>query len=139
MSSGMVNPEEFRSARFRALRLLSAYYELTLQLRERFGAQDPVDLTMLVLIALGDLGSVPMDAELLAEKLAASRSTVDRRLKPFLDQGVVLKEREGKATVFRLGEDILWNPTPPPGVAADLTEEMVQTLMELIFELINEE
>ncbi|MXN66231.1 hypothetical protein GR183_15050 [Stappia sp. GBMRC 2046] len=137
--SGTVNPEEFRSARFRALRLLNAYYELTLQLRERFGAHDPVDLTMLVLIALGDLGSVPMDAELLAEKLAASRSTVDRRLRPFLDQGVVVKEREGKGTVFKLGADILWNPEPPAGVAVDLTEEMVQTLMELIFDLINEE
>lgn len=123
----------------RALRLLGAYYDLTLQLKERFGAEDPLDLVMIVLIAIGDLGDVPMDAELLTEKLSSSRSTVDRRLRRFLDAGVVIKERQGKSAFFRLGAGIIDNPQGNRPGGADITVDMVATLMNLVRDLANEE
>ncbi|MBA5778337.1 hypothetical protein H2509_14500 [Stappia sp. F7233] len=130
---------ESPGARHRALRLLGAYYDLTLQLKERFGAEDPIDLVMVVLIAIGDLGDVPMDAELLTEKLGASRSTVERRLRGFLDRGLVVKERQGKAALFRLGPGVIDNPQGRWPGGADITAEMVGTLMNLVRDLVNEE
>lgn len=126
-------------ARFRAARLFGAYYDLTLQLKERFGAEDPIDVVMIVLLGIGDLGGLPMDADLLAEKLQTSRSTVDRRLRRFLDAGVVLKERQGKLTVFRLGPNVIENSDVARQGSIDMTREMVRTVMDLVFDLTSDD
>ena len=63
------------------------------QIQDHLGVEDVSDVLMLVLIGIADLRGAPMDAELLAEKLLSSRSTVERRLRSYLASGRVLKER----------------------------------------------
>lgn len=124
---------------YRLRRLLEVYYDLTLQMQDRLGAGDANDVLLLVLVAIGDLRGAPMDAELLAEKLESSRSTVERRLKPYLDRGTVRKGRRGKSVVY------LFDANAVPGGAddavavpkadADMTVGMVRALMATVFDI----
>ncbi len=124
-----------RGVGYRAFRLFSAYYDLSLQLKEHFGARDPFDLMLLVLVAIGDLGAAPMDAELLAEKLDASRSTVERRIKAYIDSGVIRKVRHGKMAVY-----VLSDRAAADGSSAqpDVTADMIRTVMAMILDVAND-
>ncbi|SDT90252.1 hypothetical protein [Stappia sp. ES.058] len=124
---------------YRLRRLLEVYYDLTLQMQERLGASDASDVLMLVLVAIGDLRGAPMDAELLAEKLESSRSTVERGLKPYLASGTVRKGRRGKSVVYLFDaarefrrED---GTQAAPGADADMTVGMVRVLMATVFDI----
>lgn len=132
--NGRADPTDYRLRR-----LLEVYYDLTLQMQDRLGAGDANDVLLLVLVAIGDLRGAPMDAELLAEKLESSRSTVERRLKPYLDHGTVRKGRRGKSVVYLFDT----NAMPPsatgagadPKADADMTVGMVRTLMTTVFDI----
>lgn len=122
---------------YRIRRLLESYYDLTLQLGERLAVRDVSDVLMLVLVAIADLRGAPMDAELLAEKLDSSRSTIERRLRPYLDSGHICKQRRGKSVVY------LWSPVEPDGEGAapgepDMSVEMVRTVMSMVFDVAND-
>ena len=119
---------------YRTRRLLETYYDLTLQLGERLDVHDVSDVLMLVLVAIADLRGAPMDAELLAEKLESSRSTIERRLKPYLDNGRIAKERRGKSVVY------LWSAEAGQGegVPADMSVDMVRAVMSMVFDIAND-
>lgn len=122
---------------YRMRRLLETYYDLTLQISERFEVRDVSDVLLLVLVAIADLRGAPMDAELLAEKLGTSRSTVERRLRPYLDDGRIAKERRGKSVVY------LW-PMEAAGAKPaghrnpDMSVEMVRAVMTMVFDVAND-
>ncbi|WP_349359482.1 hypothetical protein [Stappia sp.] len=129
------------AADYRLRRLLEAYYDLTLQMQDRLQVRDVSDVLMLVLVAVGDLRGAPVDAELLAEKLDSSRSTVERRLRPYLERGLVSKGRRGKSVVFQ------WTPaadaahlddTGAPGAPPDMSADMVRALMRTVFDIAND-
>ncbi|WP_029058492.1 hypothetical protein [Stappia stellulata] len=124
---------------YRLRRLLEVYYDLTLQMQERLGAVDANDVLLLVLVAIGDLRGAPMDAELLAEKLESSRSTIERRLKPYLAAGTVHKGRRGKSVVYLFDSDAgeLGEGTTEGGARADadMTVGMVRALMTTVFDI----
>mgnify|MGYP000374410045 CR=1 FL=1 len=122
---------------YRTRRLLETYYDLTLQISERFEVRDVSDVLLLVLVAIADLRGAPMDAELLAEKLGSSRSTVERRLRPYLDDGRIAKERRGKSVVY------LWSMEGACGKSAggmdpDMSVEMVRAVMTMVFDVAND-
>jgi len=126
---------------YRLRRLLEAYYDLTLQMQDRLQVRDVSDVLMLVLVAVGDLRGAPVDAELLAEKLDSSRSTVERRLRPYLERGLVSKGRRGKSVVFQ------WTPATDTACAArtgaaagpqDMSVDMVRALMRTVFDIAND-
>lgn len=119
---------------YRTRRLLETYYDLTLQIGERLDVHDVSDVLMLVLVAIADLRGAPMDAELLAEKLESSRSTIERRLKPYLDNGRIAKERRGKSVVY------LWSAEAGhgEGVPADMSVDMVRAVMSMVFDIAND-
>ncbi|SOC18123.1 hypothetical protein [Stappia indica] len=119
---------------YRTRRLLETYYDLTLQIGERLDVHDVSDVLMLVLVAIADLRGAPMDAELLAEKLESSRSTIERRLKPYLDNGRIAKERRGKSVVY------LWSAEAGQGegVPADMSVDMVRAVMSMVFDIAND-
>ena len=125
---------------YRLRRLLEAYYEVTLQLRDRLGVGDVDDILMLVLIAVADLRGAPMDAELLCEKLGSSRSTIERRLRPYLVRALVTKGRRGKSVVY------LWTPSQDGEESgresgADqsdaLSADMARTTIRALFDIAN--
>lgn len=119
---------------YRTRRLLETYYDLTLQIGERLEARDISDVLLLVLIAIADLRGAPMDAELLAEKLGSSRSTIERRLKPYLDDGRVLKERRGKSVVYLMSA-----PTSANGeTSTDMSVDMVRAVMAMVYDIAND-
>jgi DNA-binding transcriptional ArsR family regulator len=124
---------------YRLRRLLEVYYDLTLQMQDRLGAGDANDVLLLVLVAIGDLRGAPMDAELLAEKLESSRSTVERRLKPYLDHGTVRKGRRGKSVVYLFDRAAAGPQNDVADAAskadADMTVGMVRTLMTTVFDI----
>jgi DNA-binding transcriptional ArsR family regulator len=124
---------------YRLRRLLEVYYDLTLQMQDRLGAGDANDVLLLVLVAIGDLRGAPMDAELLAEKLESSRSTVERRLKPYLDHGTVRKGRRGKSVVYLFDRTAVGPQNDGSDAAskadADMTIGMVRTLMTTVFDI----
>lgn len=119
---------------YRTRRLLETYYDLTLQIGERLDVHDLSDVLMLVLVAIADLRGAPMDAELLAEKLSSSRSTIERRLKPYLDDGRIAKERRGKSVVY------LWSAEAGrrEGAPADMSVDMVRAVMAMVFDVAND-
>lgn len=119
-------------ASYRTRRLLESYFDLTLQIQDHLEAEDVSDVLMLVLIGIADLRGAPMDAELLAEKLASSRSTVERRLRPYLAAGRVLKERRGKSVVYLLSFDRQDNPDP------DMSVGMVRSVMAMVLDISND-
>lgn len=122
------------STAYRMRRLLETYYDLTLQISERLHVHDMSDVLMLVLVAIADLRGAPMDAELLAEKLESSRSTIERRLKPYLDNGRIAKERRGKSVVY------LWSGDAGQGegAPADMSVDMVRVVMSMVFDIAND-
>ncbi|WP_417772305.1 hypothetical protein [Stappia sp.] len=120
-----------QGTRFRTRRLLETYYDLTLRMQDSFEAREVADVLMLVLIAIADLRGAPMDAELLAEKLDASRSTVERRLRPYIENGVVAKERRGKSVVFLFAGDM----PDPQNPELDMSVGMVRAVMGLVFDI----
>ncbi len=124
---------------YRLRRLLEVYYDLTLQMQDRLGAGDANDVLLLVLVAIGDLRGAPMDAELLAEKLESSRSTVERRLKPYLEHGTVRKGRRGKSVVYLFDTNARPRSTTGAGVDpkadADMTIGMVRALITAVFDI----
>ena len=100
-------------------------------MQDSFEAREVADVLMLVLIAIADLRGAPMDAELLAEKLDASRSTVERRLRPYIDNGIVAKERRGKSVVFLFAGDM----PDPQNPELDMSVGMVRAVMGLVFDI----
>lgn len=119
---------------YRMRRLLETYYDLTLQISERLGVHDMSDVLMLVLVAIADLRGAPMDAELLAEKLESSRSTIERRLKPYLDSGRIAKERRGKSVVYLWSAEAGERDGAPP----DMSVDMVRAVMTMVFDIAND-
>lgn len=119
---------------YRTRRLLETYYDLTLQIGERLEARDVSDVLLLVLIAIADLRGAPMDAELLAEKLGSSRSTIERRLKPYLDDGRVLKERRGKSVVYLMSAPAAANGE----TSTDMSVDMVRAIMTMVYDIAND-
>ncbi|WP_428699688.1 hypothetical protein [Stappia sp.] len=122
---------------YRMRRLLETYYDLTLQISDRLEVRDVSDVLLLVLVAIADLRGAPMDAELLAEKLGTSRSTVERRLRPYLDDGRIAKERRGKSVVY------LWSTEAACGKSAERTDpdmsvDMVRAVMAMVFDVAND-
>ena len=91
-------------------------------------------MLLLVLIAIADLRGAPMDAELLAEKLGSSRSTIERRLKPYLDDGRVLKERRGKSVVYLVSPPACANGE----TATDMSVDMVKAVMAMVYDIAND-
>ncbi|MBC2858115.1 hypothetical protein [Stappia sp. 28M-7] len=122
------------STAYRMRRLLETYYDLTLQISERLHVHDMSDVLMLVLVAIADLRGAPMDAELLAEKLDSSRSTIERRLKPYLDDGRIAKERRGKSVVYLWSAEAGQREEAPP----DMSVEMVRAVMAMVFDIAND-
>jgi DNA-binding transcriptional ArsR family regulator len=92
------------------------------------------DVLMLVLVAIADLRGAPMDAELLAEKLESSRSTIERRLKPYLDNGRIAKERRGKSVVYLWSAEVGERDGAPP----DMSVDMVRAVMAMVFDISND-
>lgn len=139
MTQGARRQERSGTA-YRTRRLLETYYEMTLQIQDRFGARDGDDVLMLVLIGIADLRGAPMDADLLAEKLNMSRSSVERRLRAHLRKGTVEKERHGKSVVY------LWSPSPPDAAGGEasgcatasdgeMSMEMIRSIMKLVVDV----
>ncbi|MCA1297663.1 helix-turn-helix domain-containing protein [Stappia indica] len=139
MTQGARRQEQSGTA-YRTRRLLETYYEMTLQIQDRFGARDGDDVLMLVLIGIADLRGAPMDADLLAEKLNMSRSSVERRLRAHLRKGTVEKERCGKSVVY------LWSSAPPAdpwaapperstGSDSEMSREMIRSIMKLVVDV----
>jgi predicted transcriptional regulator len=125
-------PSGCGGASFRTRRLLESYFDLTLQIQDHLGVEDVSDVLMLVLIGIADLRGAPMDAELLAEKLLSSRSTVERRLRSYLASGRVLKERRGKSVVYLLSFDHHEKPEP------DMSVDMVRSVMAMVLDISND-